>query len=210
MKAKFGAFLMVLGLVLVVSALSLFLSNEREQSQAADAVDELMPQIVDVIQERQEPSVENPTTATEEVLASIVPQPQNKEMPVVEIDGYDYIGFVGIPALGLELPVMSDWSYPQLRKSPCRYTGDLYNDDLVIMAHNYVRHFGNLQDLRVDDTVTFTDMDGQTTEYRVVALDILDPTAIEEMTAGHYDLTLFTCTYGGQSRVTVRCDRVEN
>ena len=34
-------------------------------------------------------------------------------------------------------------------------------------------------------------------------------TAVEEMTAGEYDLTLFTCTYGGQSRVTVRCDREE-
>jgi hypothetical protein len=25
------------------------------------------------------------------------------------------------------------------------------------------------------------------------------------MTDGEYDLTLFTCTYGGKSRVTVRC-----
>ena len=29
------------------------------------------------------------------------------------------------------------------------------------------------------------------------------------MTAGDFDLTLFTCTYGGKSRVTLRCDRVE-
>ena len=45
------------------------------------------------------------------------------------------------------------------------------------------------------------------TEYRVVVLDILSPDAIEEMTAGDFDLTLFTCTYGGQSRVTVYCNK---
>jgi sortase A len=41
----------------------------------------------------------------------------------------------------------------------------------------------------------------------LVAQDILDPYAVEEMTAGNYDLALFTCTYGGKSRVTVYCDR---
>ena len=40
--------------------------------------------------------------------------------------------------------------------------------------------------------------------------DILEATAIEEMTSGAYDLTLFTCTYGGTSRVTVYFDKVED
>ena len=40
------------------------------------------------------------------------------------------------------------------------------------------------------------------------AVDILDHTAVEDMISGEYDLTLFTCTYGGENRVTVRCDRV--
>ena len=50
-------------------------------------------------------------------------------------------------------------------------------------------------------------MDGVVTNYEVVGLDVLVPTAVEEMTAGDFDLTLFTCTYGGQSRVAVYCDR---
>lgn len=29
------------------------------------------------------------------------------------------------------------------------------------------------------------------------------------MTDAHWDLTLFTCTYGGKSRVTVRCTRAD-
>ena len=84
----------------------------------------------------------------------------------------------------------------------------IYTDDLVIMAHNYDRHFGSLSELRIGDRVSFTDMDAETTLYEVVALDVLAPTDIEVMTAGEYDLTLFTCTYGGKSRVTVRCNRI--
>jgi len=40
-------------------------------------------------------------------------------------------------------------------------------------------------------------------------VETLQPTAVEEMCSGDWDLTLFTCTLGGKFRVTVRCDRVE-
>lgn len=73
---------------------------------------------------------------------------------------------------------------------------------------NYASHFGGLSKLSEGDGVIFTDMDGITTAYEVVAQDVLHPYAVEEMTSGDFDLTLFTCTYGGKSRVTVYCDRV--
>ena len=75
------------------------------------------------------------------------------------------------------------------------------------MAHNYNNHFGRLSQLNIGDSLCFTSMDGVTTHYTVVAKDILAPTAVEEITEGAYDLTLFTCTYGGASRVTVYCDK---
>ena len=39
--------------------------------------------------------------------------------------------------------------------------------------------------------------------------EVLAPTDIEGMESGDWDLTMFTCTIGGKSRVTVRCDRLE-
>lgn len=207
MKNKLAVLMILLGVLLILGALGLLWHNQQEQQQAAQAVDELMPQMVEMIHQRHETLPEE-TLPQEDAPPEAPILPPQKQLPVVEIDGYGYIGFVGIPALGLELPVMADWSYPQLKKSPCRFSGDLYSDDLVIMAHNYQRHFGSLEKLRAGDTVTFTDMDGVTTQYTVVALDVLAPTAVEEMTAGEFDLTLFTCTYGGKSRVTVRCDKI--
>ena len=56
--------------------------------------------------------------------------------------------------------------------------------------------------------MSFTDIRGKQTDYRVELIDTLSPTAVEEITAGEYDLTLLTCTYSGEARVTVRANRI--
>ena len=210
MKSKIGILLMVAGLGMLAASLVLFLRNDREQRDAGTVSHQHMTQLVEVIRQHQEEDrePESPTAETfMQAPDALVKLPQQREMTVEKINGYPYIGFVGIPALEKELPVMAEWSYSRLQIAPCRFTGNLYEDNLVIMAHNYESHFASLQDLRIGDIVTFTVMDGETTEYEVVALDVLEPTDVEEMIEGFYDLTLFTCTYGGKSRVTVRCNR---
>ena len=131
------------------------------------------------------------------------------EMPAAKIDSDLYIGILEIPALDLELPIMSSWSYPKLKVAPCRYTGSAYTKDLVIAAHNYKSHFGRLGNLVLGDRITFTDVDGNVFTYEVAAQETLMPTAIREMTSGEWALTLFTCTVGGSYRVAIRCDLVE-
>lgn len=201
MRVKIGRLCMVLGALLVAGALALFLYNQREQAAAEEASQAVMPELVEAINTR---VLEN--TEPKEQAAPNAPIP---EMTEVKINGYYYIGFIGIPALELELPVMTDWDYKKLNIAPCRYYGNLYGDNLVVMAHNYPNHFGKLSELTMGDTVTFTDMNGETFTFEVAAIEVLVPEAVEEMIAGEYDLTLYTCTYGGQSRVTVRCDRVQ-
>lgn len=196
MRRKLGGIVMIIGAALVFAALFLFLRNQNEDAQAGKAVEEILPQVVEEIQEALEED-------------SVYPDPYTTEMTEVEIDGYTYIGYLAIPALDLELPVMSEWSYSQLKISPCRYTGSTKTDDLVIAAHNYTRHFGRIKKLSPGDAVYFTDMDGVALVYRVVELDTVSPADMQEMTDSGFDLTLFTCTYSGQNRVAVRCDRAE-
>lgn len=210
MKSKLGVFLIVLGLALLLGAAFLYYNNRTEDRVAQNAVVDVMPQLVEQIQKN---------TALEETMPEAIPE-QNLQIPVellteedkamteVEINGRWYIGYLSIPNLGLDLPIMSDWSYPKLNVAPCRYTGSVRGEDLVLMAHNYNSHFGRISQLNLGDSVFFTDMDGNTIGYEVVGEDLLDPTAVEEMTSGDFDLTLFTCTYGGGSRVTVYCDRI--
>ena len=129
------------------------------------------------------------------------------DMPTQEIDGQNYIGTLQIDTLELSLPVISEWSYSRLQIAPCRYTGSVYMDNMVIAAHNYTSHFGRLKELSQGDTVTFTDIDGNVFRYQVTDIETLQPYSVMEMTSGDWDLTLFTCTIGGRTRVTVRCER---
>lgn len=203
---------MILGAVLLLGALLLFLYNQYESAAAGRSAAEklvLVRQEIALRREQQAEGGEEAPSQTEEPgnTAVTLPEPESLEMTEVEIDGHTYVGYLTFPTLGEELPVMADWDMKKLKLAACRYTGTVKGGDLVIMAHNN-RHFKHLPELSEGDPVIFTDMDGIATAYEVVATDILGPTAVEEMTAGTCDLTLFTCTYGGKSRVTVYCDRV--
>lgn len=199
---------MLLGTALIFGALSHFIHNQHEAAEAEMLSVNLLPQLMEVIEENEEAATEPDTYAQPVGTPIVYLDPSAFKMTEVEIDGYAYIGYLSIPKLELELPVMAGWSYPKLQISPCRYTGSVRGEDLVIMAHNYASHFGGISKLSEGDSVIFTDMDGIVTEYEVVAQDVLDPYAVDEMTSGDFDLTLFTCTYGGKSRVTVYCDRI--
>jgi len=202
MKNKFGILLICLGAILLLSACALFFYNQDEEAAAEQSVTQKVVLVEQAIQERE-------TMPLEDSADFLLPFMPNKRMSVVEIEGYPYVGYLSIPTLKLDLPIMDKWSYPKLRIAPCRYAGDLYTDDLVLMAHNYMSHFGKLSQLRSGDLLFFTDMDGNITAFEVIAQDVLEPGAIEEMTAGDFDLTLFTCTFGGEKRVTVRCDKLK-
>ena len=104
----------------------------------------------------------------------------------------------------LELPVISEWNYPNLKIAPCRYGGSAYLNNLIICGHNYRSHFGNLKHLTVGDLAFFTDTDGNVFTYKMVGQETLSKTSAEAMESGEWDLTLFTCTVGGKNRVTIR------
>lgn len=197
MNKRFGLLLITVGTLLITAAMALYIYNVQESREAGERAQQVVEQM--------KPSP-TPVTVTEH---SPTPPPPKTTMPVVEIDGNGYIGYVAIPSLEIELPVMADWSYEKLRTAPCRHAGATYSEDLVIAAHNYDQHFGGLKDLQPDDTVTFTDMDGDVYSYRVVLVETVAPTAVEQVLESDYALVLYTCTYGGKTRVAVFCDIIK-
>ena len=190
------------GLLLIAAALALAAYNVIDAQRAARSA----AQALEALSQTTAVSAAEPEEASADDAPAYLADPE-MPMPTVSFDGNDYIGRVDIPSLGLSLPVISEWSYPRLKIAPCRYTGSAYLDNLIIAAHNYSSHFGNLNRLNTGDTVTFTDVDGNQFTYAVSLIEDLPGTAIEEMQAGEWDLTLFTCTLGGRSRITVRCER---
>lgn len=206
MNRKLGILCMVLGMVLMLGAGVLYMNNSRENITAQESAKDTLSVLAQQLQD-------DANTSSEEPLELLKPvellTEEDKKMTEVTIAGISYIGYLSIPSLGLDLPVTADWSYQLLRKSPCRYYGTVRGEDLVLMAHNYRSHFGKISQLALGDSVIFTDMDGEVTYYEVVGEDILAPNSVEEITSGDFDLTLFTCTYGGEYRVTIYCDKAD-
>ena len=202
MKRKAGKLLMTIGLLLIAAAFLLMVYNIWESKKAENMSEEILNQIKD----GQDENVSS-DDADEKPLYEIYP---DMEMPVLTMDGVDYIGILTVPSLGLELPVAGNWSYPNLRRSPCRYKGSAYSNDMIIAGHNYSRHFGGLKNLAIGEEISFRDVDGHIFQYQVDDIETIPGTAVEDMHAGEWDMTLFTCTYGGKSRVTIRCRKLEN
>ena len=135
---KRGAFWIHLGLLLIAAALFLSAYNEMESHEARNSAQQVIAQMCQTL----------PTETAAETEAPAVPEyllDADREMPVQTINGRDYIGVLTIPSLELELPVLSQWDYPALKVAPCRYSGSLYQDNLIICAHNYASHFGKLK-----------------------------------------------------------------
>ena len=144
----------------------------------------------------------------EETTVQSIQEYKTREMMTIPVGNYDSIGILSIPVLELELPVLADWSYEKLKNAPCHYYGSCYESDFVIAAHNYPAHFGRLSQLQAGDLVVFTDAAGTMHCYEVVLLETLAATATEAMITSGFDLSLYTCTQGGGSRVTVRCNAI--
>ncbi|HHU84229.1 MAG TPA: sortase [Clostridiales bacterium] len=204
--------LILIGLLLIAAAFFLVAYNFYSDRQAKEAVKDVVDLMEDLLPEKEETTnSKTPETSAhyEEIeIPNYILNPE-MDMPVETIDGNDYIGVLEFPSLELKLPIISEWSYPRLKIAPCRYEGSAYTNDLIISGHNYTSHFGKLQNLSAGDIVIFTDIEGNEFIYEVVELEILKPTSIEEMKSGDWALSLFTCTLSGQTRLTVRCELVD-
>ncbi|MCH5186992.1 MAG: sortase [Oscillospiraceae bacterium] len=198
-----GNLLMAVGLLLVIAAALLTAYNFWDESRAEGAAQQVLSEIEAVTLDGNASDAE---IALDEVPEYVV-HPE-MDMPSLTLDRSKYIGILEIPVIGLRLPIMAEWSTSNSKIAPCRYSGTAYLNDMVIAGHNYRSHFGSLNKLQVGDEILFIDIDDNRFLYNVVETEVLAPTEIDRMVSGPWDLTLFTCTYGGRTRFTVRCRAV--
>ncbi len=194
MKQKSNIFLL-LGLLFL--GLGLFLAgyNLYEEEKASLVAEEALMDLKEEIEDNpsKEEYVKNP----------------DMEMPTKKIRGKRYIGWIAIPSLGIELPVLDEYSESNLKLGPNRYEGSLYQDNMILIAHAYRNYFGRIGQLKKQDQVIFTDVDGHVFVYEVIQKETIRKEDFEKMREGDWDLTLFTCTFDNQSRTTIRLRRIE-
>lgn len=212
MRRLLGLLLILAGTVLVCGALAVTAGNlwqqERTDAGISQAVEQLKQQLSAT------PDQPKPSEVPEiPVLPGVEASTQEealRPMPEVTVDGVGYVGYLSIPKLGLELPVIGESSEENLELAPCRFYGTVYQKNFVIGGHRYRRHFRKLSTLGYGEIIRFTDMDGNEFTYEVTELEIIEPYEAQYLCSGDWDLSLYTCTPGGLTRVVLRCLRVSD
>ena len=192
MKKRVWTVVTVLGILFLAGAAGLTLWNFNTDQAAAEESRSLLTELAEAI-----PEVEARPVF-----------PMENGMPVVEVEGQNYMGAINFPDLDRELPVLASYELEKLKTAPAVYHGTPQTGDLVICAHNYRSHFGPLQRLPIGAQVLLKAVDGNLYEYQVAATEVVSPFAVADVTSGEWDLTLFTCTLGGRTRYVVRCDLI--
>ena len=202
MSKRIGVCCILLGMIFLLASVGLIVYNRFETRNGETYSQEILQDIRE--------KMETGAAAAEEAIPNDPVSPLSRQMLTVPAGEYESIGILSIPALELEVPVLTEWSYEKLKKAPCHYYGSCYDSDFVIAGHNYPSHFGRLSELLPGDLIFFTDGAGEVHCYEVILLETLVPIATEEMITSGFDLSLYTCTPGGSNRVTVRCNKVKN
>lgn len=225
MMRRFGTLLTAIGLLLMAGGLGLVIYNMWDNNRAGDASDAILKQIEEAQADMGVSNAPAPPSRSDKDVDDRVTDKDawryGQTMPVTLVDGFQYIGILEIPSLGIRLPVMDTWDYDRLRISPCLYSGSYYTDDMVICGHNYQRHFSPIKGVDIDADVYFITADKVIYHYTVSNRETVQPTSVEQMIRNmnnrdpedgdmeDWDLTLFTCNTGGQTRCAVRCIRAE-
>ena len=200
MRSKRALALVIVGVICLLSAAGLAGYNVWDANRARKTAAEGLSAVAQHIEEARSEAAETPVTP--------LPAREEKQMPTFTADGREYVGAVEIPSLGISLPVLSAWSYANLKIAPCYYSGSCYTNDLVLCAHNYRSHFNALRWVDMGEDVFFTTVDGETFRYVIVNRETLNPDEVERLTQpdADWDLTLFTCFVGGATRCVIRCE----
>ena len=196
-RQKRGLVLLAVGILLVLSGLSIYISQQQEDIAAGQTAAVLLQQL-----EIKTSSVQMETEAVEQ-------EPIDPVLPEKKYMGYTLLGSIRVPSVDLELPLLDQWSEKMLKVAPCRYTGSISGGDMIIMGHNYRSHFRPLHKVKIGAEVEVENTIGTVFRYRVVEIEVLHRTEGEKLPNAAYPLTIFTCRPGGLERLILRCEAIQ-
>ena len=126
MRKGIGICCILLGMICLLAAAGFAAYNRLESKTGAQSSQTLLQGVQEKMEGTAQIGTEQQEAISEETAAEELAETVPGEMATVSVDGYDSIGILTVPALELELPVLTDWSYEKLKKAPCHYYGSCY------------------------------------------------------------------------------------
>ena len=129
---------------------------------------------------------------------------QNTAMPVLQLEGMDYVAVLEVPRFDKVLPVANQWNSGELRRQPCRYYGSAWDNTLVIGGSDGKGQLDFITRIDVGTQVFVTDMTGARFAYRVREVERAKKADADTLLAED-GLTLFARNSYGLEYVILRC-----
>ena len=126
-------------------------------------------------------------------------------MPVLQLDGEDFVALLEIPSCGMRLPVADAWDGSGIHGVPTRFCGSAYDHTLVIGGADDPRQFGFCDEIGHGEVVTVTDMTGAVFTYEVCRIDRSKTAEAQWLAKDGFDLTLFCRGLYSMEYIAVRC-----
>ena len=149
--------------------------------------------------------------------------PFSFEQPAIDLADFgldgNIIGFVSIPKMDIELPILLGANKLNMREGAAHLTGTSYpiggrDTNCVLAAHRAYSKapmFRDIQKLQIGDDVIIRNF-RETLIYRVTELQVISPTDVQELLIqeGRDLVTLITCHpyRHNYQRYVVYCERV--
>lgn len=189
-KRKFPLFL-VLGICLILVAVSLMLVLQLRMHLGAQHCHSILLSMEQVIPER---------------TAGVPGGYLVSAMPVLEIEDADYVAVLEVPLFDVVLPVADLWDSNKLYLSPSRFHGSAYDNSLVIGGDDAPLQFGFCDKIEHGTRITVTDMTGARFAYTVSGIDRAKHADSQWLMDSEHDLTLFCHDVYSMEYIAVRCD----
>lgn len=177
-----------LGAILVIASIGLLVYSMRgyeiDTNNAIVQIEKLLPKITQ----------------------SVPQEKGNNAMSSMEIDGESYVALLEMDMYKFKMPVRSVWDEKAVEAVPCRYSGSIYNNTLVIAATDAEGQMDFVNSVNTGDRLTVTDMRGEQFSYKVVKVENSNTATDEELNTDEFDLTIFVEYSGPTDYLFIRCD----
>ena len=139
---------------------------------------------------------------------------ETKEIKL-EYNGYNVVGIINIPKLGIEFPILDITNDDSMKVSVTKFWGNNVNDigNFTIVGHNNLdgTMFSNTKKLKIGDEIVLTDLSGKTLKYRIFDKYIIEPNDVsctESVNKDQREVTLITCTNGRRNRIVIKANEI--
>lgn len=129
----------------------------------------------------------------------------NPEMPVLQLDGTDYVCLLEVPGLDVALPVGNRWETNALQNHPCRFWGSIYDGSCILGGSGQSGQFDFCAQLDIGDIILLTDMGGAVFSCSVQKIERAKSADFERLLDADYPLTLFVRQEYSSAYIIVRC-----